>query len=129
VRGATAGAEGVTGPAVPILRSFSEAEARDFYLRYLGFEVSFRHRFAEGLPLYMELRRGDCVLHVSEHHGDAAPGAAFRIRVPDADAFLAEIRERGHPRLNPGVEAMPWGERQVALMDPFGNRLIFWSPG
>ena len=29
------------GPGVAILRSFDEAEARDFYLRYLGFEVVF----------------------------------------------------------------------------------------
>lgn len=117
----------MTGAAVPILRSFSEAEAREVYLRYLGFEVSFEHRFADGMPLYMEVRRGDCGLHVCEHHGDAAPGAAVRLRVPDADAFLAELRERGHSRLNPGKEAMPWAERQVAVMDPFGNRLIFWS--
>lgn len=51
----------------------------------------------------------------------------MRIRVPDADAFLAELRKRGHPRLNPGAEAMPWGERQVAAKDPFGNRLVFCS--
>mgnify|MGYP006277037663 FL=1 len=117
----------MAGPAVPILRSFSEAEARDFHLRFFGFEVVFEHRFDAGMPLYMEPRRGDCVLHVSEHHGDAAPGAAVRVQVPDADAVLAELREWGHPRRNPGVEAMPWGERQVALKDPSGNRLVFWS--
>jgi len=117
----------MTGPAVPILRSFSESEARDFYVRFLGFEVVFEHRFDPSMPLYMALQRGDCLLHVSEHHGDAAPGTTVRIEVPDAVAFLHELRRRVHPRLNPDVETAPWGERQVALRDPFGNRLVFWS--
>ena len=117
-----------TGAAVPILRSLSEAEASDFYLRYLGFEVVFEHRFAPDLPLYMGLRRGDCDLHVSEHHGDAAPGSAVRIRVGDIEAFHTEITERGHPRLRPGIVDQSWGDREVMLNDPFGNRLIFWQP-
>ena len=116
------------GPGVPILRSFSKAEARDFHLRYLGFEVVFEHRFAQDMPLYMEVRRGDCVLHLSEHHGDAAPGAAVRIGVPDARAFLEALRARGHPRLKPGLAEQPWGLHEVAVPDPFGNRLVFWSP-
>ena len=44
------------GPVTPILRSFDEARARDFYVRYLGFEVLFEHRFEPGLPLYLGLR-------------------------------------------------------------------------
>jgi uncharacterized glyoxalase superfamily protein PhnB len=117
-----------TGKAVPILRSFSETEARDFYLRFLGFDIVFEHRFADGAPLYMEIRRDGCTLHLSEHHGDAAPGTAVRIEVSDVEAFLTEIRERGHARLNPEIETMSWGEVQVSLPDPFGNRLIFHTP-
>jgi hypothetical protein len=70
----------VTGPSLPILRSFSEPEARD-----LRFSVGVEHRFAEGMPLYTEVRRGGCVLHVSEHPGDAVPGTAVRMQVPDAE--------------------------------------------
>lgn len=110
---------------IPILRSFSEDEARDFYIRYLGFEMVWEHRFDDGLPLYMELRHGDCVLHLSEHHGDATPGSAVRIEVPDAAAFLVEITGRGHSRMRPAIEDQDWGWREVILRDPFGNRLVF----
>jgi uncharacterized glyoxalase superfamily protein PhnB len=116
-----------TSNAVPILRSFSEKEAHDFYLRFLGFDIVFEHRFAPGAPLYLEIRRGGCTLHLSEHHGDASPGAAVRIEVSDVQAFLSEIRDRGHARLNPDIETMSWGEVQVSLPDPFGNRLIFYT--
>ena len=115
------------GPAVPILRVFDEALARDFYLRYLGFSVVFEHRFAPDMPLYMSVRQGGCELHLSEHHGDATPGSAVRIGVGDIDACLAELNARGHPRLRPGVKDQPWGTREITLTDPFGNRIIFWQ--
>ena len=121
----TAAADAALAAPIPILRSFSEAEARDFYLRYLGFSVVFEHRFEPDLPLYMEIRRGACVLHVSEHHGDAAPGTSLRITVDDVDAFLRDLNGRGHPRLRPAIVHQPWGVREVSLSDPSGNRLVF----
>jgi hypothetical protein len=39
--------------AVPILRMFDVAKAREFYLDYLGFSVEFEHRFHENAPLFM----------------------------------------------------------------------------
>jgi uncharacterized glyoxalase superfamily protein PhnB len=111
----------------PILRIFDEAKAREFYLAYLGFSVVFEHRFEPGLPLYMGVRRGDCTLHLSEHHGDASPGAAMRIEVADIDALCAELAGKGYRYARPAVEAMPWGTRDMTLADPFGNRLTFTS--
>lgn len=110
---------------IPILRSFSEAEAKAFYVDYLGFSVTFEHRFSPDAPLYFEVLRGDCRLHISEHHGDAAPGQALRIGIEDAEAFHAEITSRPHKRLNPGINDVPYGFKEVSLVDPFYNRLIF----
>jgi catechol 2,3-dioxygenase-like lactoylglutathione lyase family enzyme len=117
------------GTAVPVLRSFDEAKARAFWCDWLGFTLDWEHRFAPGLPLYMQVRRGDCVLHVSEHHGDATPGSAVRIAAADLDGLLAEMRSRPYPALNPGIEVQPWGTDEIALRDPFGNRVIFWRDG
>jgi len=109
----------------PILRSFDEAKAREFYVDFLGFTVDWKHRFEPGLPLYMQLSRGDCVLHLSEHHGDCCPGAAMRIRVSDIDAFHAELSAKHYANARPGINDTPWGSRDVSVTDPFGNRLIF----
>ena len=36
----------MTGQTItPIFRSFDEAKAREFYIDFLGFEVTFEHRF------------------------------------------------------------------------------------
>ena len=117
------------GPAVPILRSFDEGAARAFYLDWLGATVLFEHRFAPDMPLYVGLSLYGIELHLSEHHGDCAPGARIRVRVPDIDAWAATLRDRPHPNARPGhPERQPWGERDLTLTDPFSNRLTFFQP-
>ncbi|MBM1813752.1 glyoxalase superfamily protein [Pseudosulfitobacter pseudonitzschiae] len=113
---------------IPILRSFDEAKAREFYVDFLGFEVVFEHRFAPDLPLYMSLRMGDCEVHLSEHHGDAAPGAALRIGVPDVAAYAAALCAKNYGFARPGVQRQPYGMDDMSVADPFGNRLIFCTP-
>ena len=39
----------------PILRSFDEIKAREFYLAFLEFNLDWEHRFSEDLPLYMQI--------------------------------------------------------------------------
>jgi catechol 2,3-dioxygenase-like lactoylglutathione lyase family enzyme len=82
------------GPIIPILRMFDVAKAREFYVDFLGFKVDWEHRFGPEFPLYMQVSRSKCLLHISEHHGDAAPGSAIRITVDDVDAFCAELNGR-----------------------------------
>jgi len=117
------------GPITPILRSFDEAAAKAFYVHYLGCSIDFEHRFEEGLPLYMQVSREGMVLHVSEHHGDATPGTALRIRVDDLDALHAELSARDYGRVRPGIEEMSYGTRDMVVVDPFSNRLIFTDDG
>lgn len=116
------------GPVVPVLRMFDEAAARDFYGDFLGFTVTFEHRFEPGLPLYMGLRRGDAELHISGHNGDGSPGANIRIQVDDVDAFQQELLAKQYKYARPGVVDQEWGARECSVGDPFHNRLTFWSP-
>jgi catechol 2,3-dioxygenase-like lactoylglutathione lyase family enzyme len=117
------------GAPTPILRSFDETRTKDFYLNFLGFELVFEHRFEPGLPLYMGVKRDDCVLHLSEHYGDATPGAALRIPVDDVIAYAATLRAKVHGNSRPGVpEPMPWGSTDITIADPSSNRLTFFTP-
>jgi len=115
------------GPPNPILRSFDEAKARAFYIDYLGFHVLFEHRFEPGMPLYLGVQRDGCELHLSEHHGDASPGASLRIAASDIDALHAELHSRPNANARPEVVQQPWGTRDMSVTDPFGNRLTFTS--
>jgi catechol 2,3-dioxygenase-like lactoylglutathione lyase family enzyme len=95
------------GKPTPILRIFDEAKAREFYVDFLGFQVDWEHRFEPGLPLYMQVSQGECQLHLSEHHGDAAPGSAVRIPAPDVDAYQAELLAKSYKYARPGVCTPP----------------------
>ena len=79
------------GPLTPILRIFDVAKAHEFYVGFLGFEVQWEHRFGKDAPLYTEVSRDGCVLHLSEHYGDASPGSAVRIRVEDIASLHREL--------------------------------------
>lgn len=109
----------------PILRIFDEAKAKEFYVDFLGFQVNWEHRFQPGMPLYLQVSKGDCVLHLSEHHGDCSPGSAMRIETDELDSFHAELLAKEYHYARPGIEATPWGSRDMSISDPFGNRLTF----
>ena len=115
------------GAPVPILRSFDAARTKAFYLGFLGFEPVFEHRFEPDMPLYMGVRRGECVLHLTEHHGDGTPGAAVRIACDDVSAFVASL-PTDYPYARPGPpERTPWGSHEITILDPAANRLTFHS--
>ena len=108
----------------PILRIFEERKAREFYCDFLGFRVTFEHRFAEGMPLYLGLDRAGLSLHLSEHHGDASPGATVFVATTNIRAFHRELVEKRYAYNRPGLEELPWG-LQMQVHDPFGNRIRF----
>lgn len=118
------------GAPTPILRSFDEAKTKEFYLDFLGFQLEFEHRFEPETPLYMGVRKGDCVIHLSEHFGDGVPGSALRIPVDDVTAYMDELRAKNYRHARPGVpELREWGTRDITICDPAGNRLNFFSEG
>lgn len=114
--------------ATPILRMYDEDKARDFYVGFLGFKIDWEHRFDPGAPLYLQISLGDCILHLSEHYGDVAPGSAVRIGVDDIEAYHTQIMAKGFKYMRPGLEDMPWGTREIKVLDPFFNRLSFYGP-
>lgn len=113
------------GKTTPILRIFDEAKAREFYIDFLGFTIDWEHRFEPGLPLYLQVSKDGCTLHLSEHHGDCCPGAALRIATANLEAFHRQLNEKGYPYAKPSMEEMPWGSTDMTVADPFGNRLTF----
>jgi catechol 2,3-dioxygenase-like lactoylglutathione lyase family enzyme len=116
------------GSPTPILRSFDERRTRRFYVDFLGFEVEFEHRFEPGMPLYLGVRKDECRLHLSEHYGDAAPGARVRIPVGDVKSYATTLRDKQFENARPGEpELMDWGSWEITVHDPSSNRLTFYT--
>jgi len=115
-------------PPIPILRSFDETSAKAFYIDFLGFELTFEHRFEANTPLYMGIRRGACDLHISEHFGDSCPGSAIRIEMSGVAEYCAELNAKKYKNARPGFQDQEWGFRDMTIKDPSGNRIIFCEP-
>lgn len=110
---------------VPLLRIFDVAQAKAFYVDFLGFKVDWEHQFDPRAPVYLQISRGACVLHLTGHHGDCCPGATVLVAVQGVDALHAELSAKDYPHCRPGVEHAPWNAKVMEVTDPFGNRLRF----
>jgi hypothetical protein len=110
---------------IPILRSFDEAKAREFYLDWMGFAVDWEHRFEPGTPLYMQVSRAGVILHVSEHHGDGSPGVHVRVDCTGLREFHAELIGKRYKNNRPGLERPEWGGLEMTVIDPVNNHITF----
>lgn len=114
--------------AIPILRIFSVEKAKEFYVGFLGFTIDWEHRFGDNLPLYAQISRTGLKLHLSEHHGDACPGATVFVPMQGIHAYHRELIAKDYRFCRPGLEKALWGGWYVEVGDPFGNRLRFSGP-
>ncbi|WP_222929060.1 glyoxalase superfamily protein [Tabrizicola flagellatus] len=124
--------------AIPILRIFDLAKAREFYTGFLGLSEDWEHRFGPDFPAYLQVSRAGLILHLTEHHGDASPGGNAFVWMQGLDAFHAEITGRGYAYAKPGIDTWDLGSddmgearvgmRVMEVTDPFGNRLRFAEP-
>lgn len=114
----------VIQPPIPIFRIFDVDKAKEFYCGFLGFALDWEHRFGDHFPLYCQVSRSGLQLHLSEHSGDASPGARAFIPVTGVRAFQAELSAKQHRYMKPGLQDAPWG-LEMEVIDPFNNRLTF----
>ena len=111
----------------PILRIFDYTKAQEFYFHWLGFGVDWEYKHAD-IPIYLQISMGDIVLHLSEHHGDASPGA--RVFIDDYTnlaAYHQQLIDKAYKYNRPGIHTPFWdeGALEMTVHDPFGNRITF----
>ena len=111
---------------LPVLPIDEYEAAVDFYTR-LGFEVLMEHRHEPGFPVFMIVGRNDLRLGLSEH-SRGHQGSEVYLYIDDIKAWHERCVDRGVPLEHPPT-AMPWGNTEMLLIDPFGNALRFSQTG
>lgn len=102
---------------------------KEFYIDWLGFSIEWEHRFEANSPLYMQVQKGDIVLHLTEHHGDCCPGSKVFIETTGVKEYHRQLIEKDYRYNKPGLEQAPWNAPCIEVIDPFGNKLIFTEKG
>jgi len=110
---------------VPILRIFDVEKAKEFYCGFLGFKVDWEHTFEPRLPTYVQVSRDGLRLHLSEHHGDGAPGIHVFVEMTGVEELHREVTAKGYRFMKPGIQDEFYGARAMHVIDPFGNRISF----
>lgn len=113
--------------SISIFRIFDFNKTEEFYIHFLGFKVDWRHQFEPDFPLYLQISKDGCIIHLSEHFGDASPGASIRIHTENVEKYAQQLLDKNYKHCRPGVEKKPWGNIEMTIHDPFGNKLIFYS--
>jgi hypothetical protein len=111
----------------PVFRIFDYGKSIEFYVNWLGFNVDWEDKPSDG-PVYMQVSLGDIVIHLSEHYGDASPGARVLIEdFPGLEEYHKDLLGKHYKYMNPGLGKTPWNDktRLMEVIDPFGNRLTF----
>ncbi|ASK29810.1 glyoxalase/bleomycin resistance/extradiol dioxygenase family protein [Chryseobacterium sp. T16E-39] len=110
---------------IPILRIFDYRKTIEFYVDWLGFEITFEHRFEDHTPVYMEVKKENIILHLNEHHGDSTPGSSVFIWGEGVAEYHKELIDKKYKYNRPGLEKTFYDAVSFTVNDPFGNKIIF----
>ncbi|WP_438351916.1 glyoxalase superfamily protein [Paenibacillus sp. FA6] len=108
----------------PLFRIFDVEKAKEFYIQFLEFTIDWEHRYEAELPLYMQISNGDCVIHLTEHHGDCSPGSAIRVEVDHINNLHTKLISKKYKYARPGLEDE---HKEMCIKDPFGNQITFFE--
>lgn len=107
---------------VPTLRIRDYDAAKKFWVEGLGFRIDFENRPAPDLPVFVQISRDGVRLYLTQREGDCeGPGLVY-LYVPSVEKWQAELLARGLVADDPPQD-QPWGNRELQLTDPDGNRL------
>jgi uncharacterized glyoxalase superfamily protein PhnB len=110
---------------IPILRIFDVAKAKAFYIDWLEFALDWEHTFNENAPVYMQISKGNAILHLSEHYGDGTPGTGIFIWCTGLEAFQKMLLDKNYKYYRPGLETTFYNSLCMNVIDPFGNKISF----
>lgn len=117
------GSKGVSlQPPIPTLRVASLAEARPFYIDFLGFNGDW----GGDDSTYAQISRSGVTLHLNAQ-SRLSGSAGMLVRMDGIEALHAELSERQGRFAPSPVSFTPWDSRVFHVIDPFGNAIQFWE--
>lgn len=108
---------------LPVLQIDDYEAALAFYVSGLAFDVVMEHRHEPGFPVFMIVQKGSLQLALSEH-GRGHQGSEVYLYLDSIEAWHSRC-VAAEMQLESPPTAMPWGNTEMLLKDPFRNALRF----
>lgn len=110
-------------PPIPTLRVSSLAEAKPFYVDFLGFGGDWG--VDEG-STYAQITRSGVTLHLNAQ-SRLSGSAGMLVRMNGIEALHEELGGKAAPFSPSAITFTPWDSRVFHVIDPFGNAIQFWE--
>ena len=110
-------------PPVPTIRVASLAEAKPFYVDFLGFAEDWGH---EDGSTYAQITRSGVQLHLNSQ-SRLSGSSGMLVRMDGIDALHAELSAKQGQFAPSPITFTPWDSRVFHVIDPFGNAIQFWE--
>ena len=111
--------------AIPVLPAEDLSTARAFYVKGLGFRVTFGSS-QDGRSGLLGIERGTIEMTLDSPMKGHGRNACVALYVDDADAYYREWSARVNVLRAPRDEE--WGARTFDLLDPSGNTIFVMGP-
>lgn len=112
----------------PIFRMFDYQREIEHYVDWMGFKIDWESYLDENSLVYMQISKGDLVLHLSGHSVDCSPSARTQIEnfigLKKYNQLLIDKKYKyNRPSLGPSYWVK--GVIEMETIDPFGNKMTF----
>ncbi|MBF9219479.1 glyoxalase superfamily protein [Hymenobacter ruricola] len=110
----------------PVFRILDYAAALDFYVGWLGFRIDWEQQPVKPYA-YVQLSRGEVVLHLSTNPDDGAMGSRVRVVIWGLLAYHNQLLDQNKPYHRPALLPASWSALvlEMEVFDPFGNCIVF----
>jgi catechol 2,3-dioxygenase-like lactoylglutathione lyase family enzyme len=114
-------------PPIPVLRITSLAEAKEFYVDFLGFKFDWGNDEPQAAHAYAQVSRNGVQLHLAETSQGGRPAALLFRDMRSLTELHRELIARKTRFAPTDIRFTPWDSREFSVTDPFGNHLRFWE--
>ncbi|HEY3488138.1 MAG TPA: VOC family protein [Gammaproteobacteria bacterium] len=111
--------------AIPVLLITDLEESLAFYTQALGFERDWSWQDPDG-KIFQQLSQGRVRLYLKQADAVPSPGCMY-LYVDNVDRWYEQLLKKNLP-VNALPSAKPWGNREMCLSDPDGNRIHICTP-
>lgn len=112
--------------AIPVLHVSEIDRSLGFFCEKLGFKREWSYSQSDNAPnpMYVGLQKENTWIHLSSFPGDGISGAVTVFVVENVDALFEEFKSKGIEFVLEPYD-QTWGNREMYLDDPDGNKLRF----
>jgi catechol 2,3-dioxygenase-like lactoylglutathione lyase family enzyme len=111
--------------AIPVLLITDPEKSLEFYTDALGFEPDWKWEDPDGKS-FQQISAGRIRLYLKEAESVPSPGCVY-LYVDDVDRWHQQLLQKNLP-VDTLPSAKPWGNREMCLSDPDGNKIYICTP-